>query len=106
MKTLEEIEKEYETYPIKTDVVTNLDEFLSFMEVGIDDKKEYQKDDRKELRAIKRTKTLEKIHDFIFFMLKMKKFYQCVLNYHVLILSLTFFYLLLFNKCLCQYAHY
>ena len=69
MKTLQQIEREYESYHAKTDVVTNLDEFLSFIEIGIDDTKEYQKDYEKELKENHWWKLYEKIHNFFFFII-------------------------------------
>ena len=67
MKTLEDIKKEYESYEKKTDVVTNLDEFLSFIEIGIDDTDEYQQDYEKELKENKRWKLEAQIRNFFFF---------------------------------------
>lgn len=67
MKTLQQIEKEYETYCGKTDVVKSLDDFLSFIEIGIDDTEEYQKDYEKELKENNRWKLYEKIQNFFFF---------------------------------------
>ena len=67
MKTLQQIEKEYETYCGKTDVVKSLDDFLSFIEIGIDDTEEYQKDYEKELKENNRWKLYEKIQNFFFY---------------------------------------
>jgi len=68
MKTIQEIEKEYEKYPIKTDVVTNLDEFLAFIEIGIDDADVNIKDFEKEIKANKREKLLNQVQNFFYFM--------------------------------------
>ncbi len=68
MKTVKDIEKEYEGYTKKTDVVTNLDEFLSFIEIGIDDTDEYKKDYVQELKKCKKWKTLAQFYNFFFFM--------------------------------------
>lgn len=67
MKTLQQIEQEYESYHAKTDVVTNLDEFLSFIEIGIDDTKEYQKSYEKELKENHRWQLSAKIRNFFYF---------------------------------------
>ena len=67
MKTIKEIEEEYESYEIKTDVVTSLDEFLSFIEIGIDDTDEYKKSYEKEIRDNNREKLLTKIQNFFYF---------------------------------------
>lgn len=67
MKKLQEIEAEYKDYKPKTEVVTNLDEFLSYIEIGIDDTDEYQKDYEKELKENKRWALEAKIRNFFFF---------------------------------------
>lgn len=67
MKKIEEIKKEYEVYPVKTKEVTSLEEFLSFIEIGLDDTDEYQHDYEKELKENKRWKLEAKIRNFFFF---------------------------------------
>ena len=56
MKTIEEVEKEYETYEIKSDFVTSLEEFQSFIEIGIDDTEESIADTLKEIKLNNRAK--------------------------------------------------
>ena len=67
MKTLQEIEKEYESYEIQTKEVSNLDEFLTFIEIGIDDTEEYEADYAKELRENRLWKLEAMIRNFFFF---------------------------------------
>ena len=44
MKTIQEIEKEYESYQTKTDFVPDLENFIVFLDIGIDDLTESEKD--------------------------------------------------------------
>ncbi|MBR3211092.1 MAG: hypothetical protein IKF71_04050 [Bacilli bacterium] len=67
MKTLQEIEREYEKYPGKTKVINSLDDFLTFIEIGIDDTEEYQKDYEKELKANERARIRDKLVNFFNF---------------------------------------
>ena len=67
MKTLQEIEEEYKRYPGKTSVIHSLDDFLTFMEIGMDDMEEYQKDYEKELKDAERLRKKEKFYRFFFF---------------------------------------
>lgn len=67
MKTLQQIEQEFDNYRAKTDSVNSLDDFLAFIEIGIDDSEEYQKDYLKELKENIRWKRYEKIRNFFFF---------------------------------------
>ena len=64
MKTLQEIEEEYKRYPGKTGVIHSLDDFLTFMEIGMDDTEEYQKDYEKELKDAERQRKKEKFYHF------------------------------------------
>lgn len=51
MKTIEEIEKEYEQFELKSEYVTSLEEFQTFIEIGIDDTEESIADTLKEIKA-------------------------------------------------------
>lgn len=44
MKTIQDIEKEYENYKTKTDYVKDLENFIAFLDIGIDDLREQRKD--------------------------------------------------------------
>lgn len=67
MKTIAQIEEEYKDYKAKTQVVKNLDEFLTYIEIGIDDTEEYQRDYEKELKENKRWALEAKVRNCFFF---------------------------------------
>lgn len=67
MRKLQEIEKKYEEYQTPTKEVRNLEDFLAYLEVGLDDTVEYEKDYRKELRENKRWKIEAMVRNFFFF---------------------------------------
>jgi len=64
MKTIEEIEKEYEEYKIKSDFVTDLEGFQAFMIIGIDDTDESIADTLKEIKLNNRVKLETAIKNF------------------------------------------
>jgi len=68
MKTIEDIEKEYEGFQVKSDFITSLDEFVAFLLVGIDDTLEIEKDNRKEIRYNNIAKIESRIKNAIMFM--------------------------------------
>lgn len=72
-KTKEDIKKEYIDFPIQTDVVDSLDEFLTFIEIGIDDTKEYERDYEKELKENKWWKLDAMIRNFFFFIFEQEE---------------------------------
>lgn len=61
MKTVEEIEKEYESYKMKSDFVTTIDEFSCFIEIGIEDAKEQINSFFKEMKINSRLQKLTSI---------------------------------------------
>lgn len=67
MKTVAEIEKEYESFEAKTKTITSLEDFLAFSDINIDDIDDYLKSCRVEIRANKRAKVINEIKNFIFF---------------------------------------
>lgn len=67
MKTLQDIEKEYENFSVQNGLVTNLEDFLAYIEIGIDDVTEYEKDYTKELKENKLWKLEAMVRNFFFF---------------------------------------
>ena len=64
MKTIEELEKEYESFQPTSTQVTSLPEFVSFIEVGIDDTYDIEKDLQREMRENRRNSLETKIRNF------------------------------------------
>ena len=54
MKKISEIEEEFKTYKAKSESVTNLNEFMTYLIVGVDDAEENIKECKKEIKANKR----------------------------------------------------
>lgn len=73
MKTLEEIEKEYEGFTPVSTFVTNRDELITFLGVGIDDTIEIERDYIKELRENKKDQIDAKIRNFFFFIFEQEE---------------------------------
>ena len=67
MKTVQQIEEEYKDFQPTSTYVTNLDEFLTFMEIGLDDTDEYQKDYEKDLKENKRWALEARVRNLLFF---------------------------------------
>lgn len=67
MITLEEIEKEYETYEIKTKQVVSMDYFLGYLEVGNEDAEELIKVYNDEIKGEKAARVIDRINCFINF---------------------------------------
>lgn len=67
MKTLEEIEKEYESYDIKTKEVVNMDYFLGYLEVGLEDADELIKVYNDQITGEKGARIIDRINCFINF---------------------------------------
>lgn len=67
MKTVREIEKEYEKHVPKQTTITSLEEFLVNLEIGLDDLDEYTHDFKKELRENHEWKLIAQIRNFFFF---------------------------------------
>ena len=67
MKAIEDLEKEYEGFTKKSTAVTNLEEFLAFIDIEIDDYKYAEKDFKRELRENARWKLEAQIRNFFFF---------------------------------------
>lgn len=67
MKTIEQIEEEYKDFQIKTGTVTSVEEFLTYIEVGVDDIDENLDDYKKELRENKIWALEAKVRNFFFF---------------------------------------
>ena len=68
MKTLEHIEEEYRKFNLKSYFVTNLDELVTFLEIGLDDTFENEKDYLRELRENRRWKIDAVVRNFFFFL--------------------------------------
>lgn len=66
MKTIEEIENEYQDFKVESTFVTSLDEFLCFIEIGIDDTKEHVKELLKEMKINSRQQKLIEFKNFFF----------------------------------------
>ena len=73
MKKIEDIEKEYCSFPVESKFVTSLDEFQGFMQVGIDDIEELQADYKKELRENYLWQFEAKIRNFLFFLFQQEE---------------------------------
>lgn len=67
MKTLEEIEKEYETFQIKSTTIDTLKKFVDFISGGIETLKEEKRTIATELRTNKKMQLEAKIRNFFFF---------------------------------------
>ncbi len=67
MKTITELEEEYEKFEIKSKHVNSLEEFLAFIIIGIDDTYEIEKDYKKEIKENKRWQLSAKIRNFFNF---------------------------------------
>jgi hypothetical protein len=65
MKTIEEIEAEYEKYEIKSNFVTNLNEFKTFIQIGIDDTLDQKKASKQEIIINLRDSIILKIRNFL-----------------------------------------
>ena len=68
MKTLEDIEKEYGEFEIKSNFVSNFDELITFLEIGLDDTFENEKDYVRELRENRRWRIDALVRNFFFFL--------------------------------------
>ena len=73
MKTIQEIEKEYESYESPTKEVTNLEEFLAYIQIGLDDTDEFERDFEKELRENRLWKLEAMIRNFFFFIFEQEE---------------------------------
>ena len=67
MKTITELEEEYEKFEIKSKHVNSLEEFLAFIIIGIDDTYEIENDYKKEIKENKRWQLSAKIRNFFNF---------------------------------------
>ena len=67
LKTVEIIKKEFEDYNTKTDFIHSLDDFKTYVEMGILDNYENMITLKKEKQANKRLKIIDKIRNFITF---------------------------------------
>ena len=67
MKTINEIEEEYNNFEIKSTHVAKIDEFMAFMMVGIDDTFEIERDYKIEKKENKRWQLAAKIRNFFNF---------------------------------------
>lgn len=68
MKTIKEIQEEYQKYKGKTDFINNLEEFASFMLVGLDDIEEARSEINKEKQENKKWELSAKIRNFFYFL--------------------------------------
>ena len=67
MITLEEIEKEYETFDIKTKEVQSMDYFIGYLEVGQEDAEELIKVYNDEIKGEKAARVIDRVNCFINF---------------------------------------
>lgn len=73
MKSIQEIEKEYEGFTPVSTFIKNTDELVAFLDVGIDDTKYIEKDYIKEIRENKRSQFDAKIRNFFFFIFEQEE---------------------------------
>ena len=66
MKKIEDIEKEYKEFQIKTDYIRDYKDFIAFMCLGLEETYEAEKDFKKELKNNKRDEVKGKIRNIIF----------------------------------------
>lgn len=78
MKTLEQIEKEYQSFKPSSTHITSLKEFIAFIEVGIDDTYDIKKEAKKEIRLDRKYLLETKIRNFIIFLMAQEEvdFYE------------------------------
>ena len=67
MKTIKEIEKEYDSYQVESKFVTNYDELISFLLIGIDDTYAIEKECKKEYNQNRIWQIDGKIRNFLSF---------------------------------------
>jgi len=73
MKKIEEIEKEYASFRIKSSFVKNKEEFEAFIQVGIDDIDDAEVSYKKELRENRLWQLEAKIRNFFFFLFQQEE---------------------------------
>lgn len=67
MKTIEEIEKDYNSFKVKTDFVYTYKDFLAFMYLGLEETYEIEKDFKREIRKNKKDQMKCKIINTLLF---------------------------------------
>lgn len=68
MKTIEEIREEYKDFEIESSFITNAEELVAFLMVGIDDTYEIERDNNKEIRYNKMAEVEARIRNIFFFL--------------------------------------
>lgn len=66
MKTVEDLDSEYEQFEIKSDFVVTYKDFIAFMYLGLEETYSIEKDYKKEMRKLKRDEIKAKILNLLF----------------------------------------